>query len=78
MSTLNKVDHARRKNHLRTARWFQVLTPTSKVPTIDALCKLGFEDSPRSSLLLDTSKAVQALRAKPTYGTGEDRDSVAR
>lgn len=44
----------------------QVLTPTSTVLTIDALCKSDFEDPPRSSLLIDASKAVQALRAKPT------------
>lgn len=40
----------------------QALTPTSTVLAVDALCKSAFEDEPRSSILIDISRAVSSVR----------------
>ncbi len=39
----------------------QAVTPTSTVLAIDALCKSAFEDPPRSSILVDVSRAVSTV-----------------
>ncbi len=41
----------------------QAITPTSTILTVDALCKSAFEDPPRSSILLDVSRAASAVAA---------------
>lgn len=39
----------------------QAITPTSTVVAIDALCNSAFEDPPRSSLLIDASRAARGV-----------------
>ena len=39
----------------------QAITPTSTILAIDALCKSAFEDPPRSSILIDVSRALSAF-----------------
>ncbi len=39
----------------------QAITPTSTILAIDALCKSAFEDPPRSSILLDASRAASLV-----------------
>ncbi len=41
----------------------QAITPTSTILAIDALCKSAFEDPPRSSILIDVSRAASAVAA---------------
>ncbi|HYM38562.1 MAG TPA: mechanosensitive ion channel family protein [Thermoplasmata archaeon] len=41
----------------------QAITPTSTILAVDALCKSAFEDPPRSSILLDVSRAAASLGA---------------
>jgi hypothetical protein len=45
----------------RVQAMLQSVTPTSTVLAIDALCKSTFEDPPRSSILVDVSRAVAPL-----------------
>ncbi len=39
----------------------QAITPTSTILAIDALCKSAFEDPPRSSILIDVSRALSEI-----------------
>lgn len=41
----------------------QAITPTSTILAVDALCKSAFEEPPRSSILLDVSRAAQRVSA---------------
>ncbi len=41
----------------------QGITPTSTIISVDALCKSAFEDPPRSSILLDVSRAASSVVA---------------
>jgi small-conductance mechanosensitive channel len=39
----------------------QAITPTSAILALDTLCKSAFEDAPRSSILIDVSRAISAF-----------------
>lgn len=44
----------------------QAITPTSTILSVDALCKSAFEDPPRSSILVDVSRAASTVTGPPT------------
>jgi len=63
---LEAVEKAVRRNPwvvdpYRVQVTLQAITPTSTVLAVDALCKSAFEDPPRSSILIDVSRAVSGL-----------------
>lgn len=65
---IQAVEAAVRKNPwivdpYRVQVLLQSITPTSTVLSVDALCKSAFEEPPRSSILIDVSRASREVAA---------------
>lgn len=63
---LEAVQAAVRKNPwivdpFRVQVLLQAITPTSTILSVDALCKSAFEEPPRSSILVDVSRAASTV-----------------